>query len=105
MNVVNQTTAKASLIQMLVIVFRRMEADSSTVPIQPIVVAELMEPVEKSDADGSMTQFVQGFITKIMQDIDGVFNPVAPSKVSLGGHNGACEDTTKQAMWICSICL
>ncbi|XWS45949.1 hypothetical protein CRYUN_Cryun14cG0023200 [Craigia yunnanensis] len=93
-NVVNQTTAKASLIQMLVIVFRRMEADSSTVPIQPIVVAELMEPVEKADADGSMTQFVQGFITKIMQDIDGVFNPVAPSKVSLGGHDGAFETTT-----------
>ncbi|MBA0714875.1 hypothetical protein Golax_013819 [Gossypium laxum] len=93
-NVVNQTTAKASLVQMLVIVFRRMEADSSTVPIQPIVVAELMEPVEKSDADGSMTQFVQGFITKIMQDIDGVLNPVAPSKVSLGGHDGAFETTT-----------
>ncbi|XP_022757107.1 brefeldin A-inhibited guanine nucleotide-exchange protein 2-like isoform X3 [Durio zibethinus] len=93
-NVVNQTTAKASLIQMLVIVFRRMEADSSTVPVQPIVVAELMEPVEKSDADASMTQFVQGFITKIMQDIDGVFNPVAPSKVSLGGHDGAFETTT-----------
>ncbi|OMO78597.1 SEC7-like protein [Corchorus capsularis] len=93
-NVVNQTTAKASLIQMLVIVFRRMEADSSTVPIQPIVVAELMEPVEKSDADGSMTQFVQGFITKIMQDIDGVLNPVAPGKASLGGHDGAFETTT-----------
>ena len=95
-NVVNQTTAKASLIQMLVIVFRRMEADSSTVPIQPIVVAELMEPVEKSDGDNSMTQFVQGFITKIMQDIDGVLNPVTPSgKVSLlGGHDGAFETTT-----------
>ncbi|PON48350.1 Coatomer beta subunit [Parasponia andersonii] len=93
-NVVNQTTAKASLIQMLVIVFRRMEADSSTVPIQPIVVAELMEPIEKSDADGSMTMFVQGFITKIMQDIDGVLNPVTPSKVSLGGHDGAFETTT-----------
>ncbi|XP_027335734.1 brefeldin A-inhibited guanine nucleotide-exchange protein 2 isoform X1 [Abrus precatorius] len=95
-NVVNQTTAKASLIQMLVIVFRRMEADSSTVPIQPIVVAELMEPVEKSDVDNSMTQFVQGFITKIMQDIDGVLNPVTPSgKVSLlGGHDGAFETTT-----------
>lgn len=90
-NVVNQTTAKASLIQMLVIVFRRMEADSSTVPIQPIVVAELMEPIEKSDADGSMTMFVQGFITKIMQDIDGVFNPVTPS--SLSGHDGAFETT------------
>lgn len=95
-NVVNQTTAKASLIQMLVIVFRRMEADSSTVPIQPIVVAELMEPVEKSDVDNSMTQFVQGFITKIMQDIDGVLNPTTPSgKVSLlGGHDGAFETTT-----------
>lgn len=90
----NQTTAKASLIQMLVIVFRRMEADSSTVPIQPIVVAELMEPAEKSDVDGSMTMFVQGFITKIMQDIDGVLNPVTPGKVSLGGHDGAFETTT-----------
>lgn len=93
-NVVNQTTAKASLIQMLVIVFRRMEADSSTVPIQPIVVAELMEPVEKSDADGSMTMFVQGFITKIMQDIDGVLNSGTPSKVSLVAHDGAFETTT-----------
>ncbi|GAV75676.1 Sec7 domain-containing protein/DUF1981 domain-containing protein/Sec7_N domain-containing protein [Cephalotus follicularis] len=92
-NVVNQTTAKASLIQMLVIVFRRMEADSSTVPIQPIVVAELMEPIEKSDSDGSMTVFVQGFITKIMQDIDGVLNPVTPSKVSLGAHDGAFDTT------------
>ncbi|TYH58718.1 hypothetical protein ES332_D08G173900v1 [Gossypium tomentosum] len=91
--VVNQTTAKASLVQMLVIVFRRMEADSSAVPVQPIVVAELMEPIEKSDADGSMTQFVQGFITKIMQDIDGVLNPVTPSRVSLGGHDGAFETT------------
>ncbi|XP_042512554.1 brefeldin A-inhibited guanine nucleotide-exchange protein 2-like [Macadamia integrifolia] len=92
-NVVNQTTAKASLIQMLVIVFRRMEADSSSVPIQPIVVAELMEPIEKSDADGSMTQFVQGFITKIMQDIDVVLNPT-PTKAALGGHDGAFETAT-----------
>uniref|UniRef100_A0A6N2L832 SEC7 domain-containing protein n=1 Tax=Salix viminalis TaxID=40686 RepID=A0A6N2L832_SALVM len=94
-NVVNQTTAKASLIQMLVIVFRRMEADSSTVPVQPIVVAELMEPVEKSDVDGSMAVFVQGFITKIMQDIDGVFNPGTPSKSSMTvAHDGAFETTT-----------
>ncbi|XP_043718466.1 brefeldin A-inhibited guanine nucleotide-exchange protein 2-like [Telopea speciosissima] len=93
-NVVNQTTAKASLIQMLVIVFRRMEADSSTVPVQPIVVAELMEPVEKSDTDGSMTQFVQGFITKIMQDIDVVLNPTPTGKTGLGGHDDAFETTT-----------
>ncbi|KAL6004773.1 Brefeldin A-inhibited guanine nucleotide-exchange protein 2 [Asimina triloba] len=92
-NVVNQTTAKASLIQMLVIVFRRMEADSSTVPIQPIVVAELMEPAEKSGADVNMTQFVQGFITKIMQDIDVVLNPTPLAKSSLGVHDGAFEST------------
>lgn len=93
-NVVNQTTAKASLIQMLVIVFRRMEADSSTAPVQPIVVAELMEPVEKSDADGSMTHFVQGFITKVMQDIDVVLNPATPRRGSVGGHDGAFDTTT-----------
>lgn len=95
-NVVNQTTAKASLIQMLVIVFRRMEADSSTVPIQPIVVAELMEPTEKTDADGTMTMFVQGFITKIMQDIDGVLNPGTPraAAASSGAHDGAFETKT-----------
>ncbi|CAN8254084.1 unnamed protein product [Cochlearia groenlandica] len=90
-NVVNQTTAKASLIQILVIVFRRMEADSSTVPIQPIVVADLMQPIEKSDADGTMTQFVQGFITKIMQDIDGVLNPTMSGSV---GQDGALGTTT-----------
>ncbi|KFK42561.1 hypothetical protein AALP_AA1G011300 [Arabis alpina] len=89
-NVVNQATAKASLVQMSVIVFRRMEADSSTVPIQPIVVAELMEPMDKSESDPSTTQSVQGFITKIMQDFDGVFNS-ANAKGTFGGHDGAFE--------------
>uniref|UniRef100_A0A1J3DME3 Brefeldin A-inhibited guanine nucleotide-exchange protein 3 n=1 Tax=Noccaea caerulescens TaxID=107243 RepID=A0A1J3DME3_NOCCA len=89
-NAVNQATAKASLVQMSVIVFRRMEADSSTVPIQPIVVAELMEPTDKSQSDPSTTQSVQGFITKIMQDIDGVFNS-ANAKGTFGGHDGAFE--------------
>ncbi|ESQ36827.1 hypothetical protein EUTSA_v10006576mg [Eutrema salsugineum] len=89
-NAVNQATAKASLVQMSVIVFRRMEADSSTVPIQPIVVAELMEPTDKSESDPSTTQSVQGFITKIMQDIDGVFNS-ANAKGTFGGHDGAFE--------------
>ncbi|KAL7238688.1 hypothetical protein ACSBR2_004729 [Camellia fascicularis] len=92
-NLTNQTTAKASLIQMLVIVFRRMEADSSTVPVQPIVVAELMEPPEKADSDESMTMFVQGFITKVIQEIDGVLNPVTPARLGSGVsvHDGAFE--------------
>ncbi|CAL5401165.1 unnamed protein product [Camellia sinensis] len=94
-NLTNQTTAKASLIQMLVIVFRRMEADSSTVPVQPIVVAELMEPPEKADSDESMTMFVQGFITKVIQEIDGVLNPVTPARLGSGVsvHDGAFETT------------
>ncbi|KAM7472118.1 hypothetical protein LguiA_010301 [Lonicera macranthoides] len=91
-NVVNQATAKASLIQMLVIIFRRMEADSSTVPVQPIVVAELMEAPEKADADGAMTVFVQGFITKIMQDIDGVLHVGTPRSGLV--RDGAFETNT-----------
>ncbi|KAG0496888.1 hypothetical protein HPP92_001579 [Vanilla planifolia] len=65
-NPVNQTTAKASLIQMLVIVFRRMEADSSTVP---------------------------SFITKIISDIDVVLNPPTPS-ASSAKYNGAFESAS-----------
>lgn len=87
--VVNQTTAKASLIQMLVIVFRRMEADSSAVPVQPIVVADLMEPAERSISDSNITQFVQSFITKVVQDIEVVLNP-SPSLKSMG-HDGAFD--------------
>ncbi|KAK6944412.1 LOW QUALITY PROTEIN: Mon2/Sec7/BIG1-like, dimerization and cyclophilin-binding domain [Dillenia turbinata] len=77
----------------IVIVFRRMEADSSTVPIQPIVVAELMEPAEKADADESMTMFVQGFITRIMQDLDIVLN-LRTTRPSPTAHDGAFETTT-----------
>ncbi|MCO5607714.1 hypothetical protein L7F22_061913 [Adiantum nelumboides] len=87
--IVNQTTAKASLTQMLVIVFRRMEADSSTVPVQPIVVADLIEPSERSISDTNMTQFVQSFISKVVQDIEVVLNP-SPSLKSMG-HDGAFD--------------
>lgn len=86
---VNQTTAKASLTQMLVIVFRRMEADSSTVPVQPIVVADLMEPAERSNSDTNVVQFVQGFITKVVQEIEVVLTP-SPSLRSQR-HDGAFD--------------
>ncbi|XP_051145511.1 brefeldin A-inhibited guanine nucleotide-exchange protein 2-like [Andrographis paniculata] len=94
-NAVSQTTAKASLVQMLVLIFRRMEADSSNVAMQPIVVAELMGPLEKEDEDGSMAVFVQGFITKIMQDFDGVFSPGGGATGSgIGVHDGAFDTKT-----------
>ncbi|PKA61135.1 Brefeldin A-inhibited guanine nucleotide-exchange protein 2 [Apostasia shenzhenica] len=91
---VNQTTAKASLIQMLVIVFRRMEADSSTVPVQPIVVADLIDPAADL-IDGDVNQFVQGFITRIIGDIDGVFNP--GSRLSAGGRERAFNATAVES--------
>ncbi|KAG6550387.1 hypothetical protein Mapa_008350 [Marchantia paleacea] len=92
---VNQSTAKASLTQMLVIVFRRMEADSSTVPVQPIVVADLMEPAERSNSDTNVTQFVQGFITKVVQDIEVVLSPMPPLKTMK--HDGAFDATASES--------
>ncbi|CBI38863.3 unnamed protein product, partial [Vitis vinifera] len=51
-NVVNQTTAKASLIQMLVIVFRRMEADSSTTTtVETTNPADLLDSTDKDIDD------------------------------------------------------
>ncbi|KAG6519455.1 brefeldin A-inhibited guanine nucleotide-exchange protein 2-like isoform X1 [Zingiber officinale] len=98
-NPVNQSTAKASLIQMLVIVFRRMEGDS-TVPIQPIVVAEMMEPGGRSRTTTSVdANFVQGFITRIINDIDGVLNPSAPlsRNISANKHDGAFSSTVVES--------
>jgi brefeldin A-inhibited guanine nucleotide-exchange protein len=100
---VNQATAKASLVQMLVIVFRRMEADSSTIPVQPIVVAEVIELPETA-AGGSPTadpNFVQGFISKIIGDIDGALTPLSRTASSAAAgagtaavpHDGAFETT------------
>lgn len=96
-NPVNQTTAKASLIQMLVIIFRRMEADSSTVPVQPIVVADLIDlTVDDLSADGNAIQFVQGFITRIIGDIDGVLK--SRSTPSTAFYDGAFEHTAVESM-------
>lgn len=72
-----------------------MEADSSTVPVQPIVVADLMaDPTsDTSSAASSEFSFVQGFITKIISDIDVVLNPPAPS-ASAAKYDGAFESTS-----------
>eukprot|EP00850_Spirogloea_muscicola_P003472 SM000014S00260 [mRNA] locus=s14:364320:373142:+ [translate_table: standard] len=97
---VNQTTAKASLTQMLVVVFRRMEADSSTVPVAPIVVADLMDPVERSGGgsqDQNMAHFVQGFITRAVEDMEVALAPALPSPIvqqlRQSRHDGAFEAT------------
>lgn len=60
---VNQTTAKASLTQMVNVVFQRMEHHSETAAVAPIVVSDVlgMPPVESS----SMSMYVQNFLQEV----------------------------------------
>ena len=62
---VNQTTAKASLTQMLNVVFQRMEAGSQQVHVAPIVVSDVLglPPVDTS----SVSAFVQSFLHEVRQ--------------------------------------
>ena len=74
---VNQSTAKASLTQMLTVVFHRLEAGSSEASAPAIVVADLLRPSEKSkpsDGDGvqEMVNFVQSFVGKVIADMNTV---------------------------------
>jgi hypothetical protein len=58
---VNQTTAKASLTQMLNCVFQRMELNSEVVHVQPIAVVDLLG----STSTESDTTFVQNFLHEV----------------------------------------
>lgn len=62
---VNQTTAKASLTQMLNIAFQRMEAGSETVQPSPIAVTDQLGlPPEETN---SVTAFVNSFLHDVRQ--------------------------------------
>ncbi|CAD7702431.1 unnamed protein product [Ostreobium quekettii] len=66
---VNQTTAKASLTQMLNVVFQRMEANSLNVPIAPIVVSDVLGlPKVATTESASLSNFVQTFVNKAVAD-------------------------------------
>lgn len=60
---VNQNTAKASLTQMVNIVFQRMEHHSEIVSLPPIIVTDVLglPPVETS----SVSAFVQNFLHEV----------------------------------------
>ncbi|KIZ07158.1 Brefeldin A-inhibited guanine nucleotide-exchange protein 2, partial [Monoraphidium neglectum] len=67
---VNQTTAKASLTQMLNVVFQRMEADSMMVQVKPIAVADMLSLAKggmaaPQDASG-VTPAVQNFLNSVI---------------------------------------
>ncbi|DBA82002.1 TPA: hypothetical protein ACH3X1_007704 [Trebouxia sp. C0004] len=65
---VNQTTAKASLTQMLNVVFQRMEAGSEQVHVAPIIVSDVLglPPVDTS----SLSAFVQSFLHEVVTSAD-----------------------------------
>lgn len=60
---VNQNTAKASLTQIVNVVFQRMEYHSETVSLPPIIVTDVLglPPVESS----SVSAFVQNFLQEV----------------------------------------
>lgn len=90
---VNQSTAKASLTQMLTIVFHRLEADSSEAPAPTIVVADLLRPgthTKDDDTVGQMVLFVQQFVNKVISDINTV--SVLGTNIAAGAMGGADDD-------------
>mmetsp|Transcript_7972 Transcript_7972/g.29482 ORF Transcript_7972/g.29482 Transcript_7972/m.29482 type:complete len:1752 (-) Transcript_7972:83-5338(-) len=72
-NEIHQSTAKASLTQMCNVVFQRMEATSPEAG--PLTAADLVEPAEVSP---SVSQYVQGYVTRVLDDIEGAFATSAP---------------------------
>ncbi|XP_024541573.1 brefeldin A-inhibited guanine nucleotide-exchange protein 2 [Selaginella moellendorffii] len=81
----NQTSAKATLTQILRVIFTRMEADSASVPLQPVVLTDLLE-AERTTSD----TFVQNFLTKVALDFDVVLH-VGPKLVQ---HDDAFSAAT-----------
>jgi len=75
---VNQATAKASLTQMVNIVFQRMEANSVVVPMQPIMVSDILGlgPSMSSDT-ASVASVVQTFLNRVVDDFTAPPNPDA----------------------------
>ena len=71
----NQTTAKASLTQMLNIVFQRMEAGSETVQPLPLAVSDQLglPPPEQSN----VTAFVNNFLHEVGRDFPLFLIPIS----------------------------
>jgi brefeldin A-inhibited guanine nucleotide-exchange protein len=67
-NDVNQSTAKATLTQMLNVVFQRMEAGSTRVVVPPIVVSDLLGG--PSAENSNVSAFVQQFLYDVATQVD-----------------------------------
>ncbi|KAG2485588.1 hypothetical protein HYH03_015653 [Edaphochlamys debaryana] len=77
---VNQQTAKATLTQMLNVVFQRMEADSVFVEVRPIAVTDVLGLPRTSPSDtGSLTSVVQSFLNNVVMVTAGMQAQPGPS--------------------------
>ncbi|EFN54845.1 hypothetical protein CHLNCDRAFT_35815 [Chlorella variabilis] len=79
---VNQATAKATLTQMLNVVFQRMEAGSCHVVVPPIVVSDLLG-LPPADAS-NMSAFVQQFLYDVITTVDPFGTPAAEQAEQAG---------------------
>lgn len=85
---VNQTAAKASLTQMLMAVFHRMEKSSPYAAVPTVVVSELLHSTQGNEGSSSSptAPYVQQFLNKIAQDLGSAFGPVSSASASETHH-------------------
>ncbi|KAG2437305.1 hypothetical protein HXX76_005962 [Chlamydomonas incerta] len=77
---VNQQTAKATLTQMLNVVFQRMEADSVFVEVRPIMVTDVLGLPKTNPSDvGSLTAVVQSFLNNVVMVTAGMGQQQGPN--------------------------
>ncbi|GFH25081.1 brefeldin A-inhibited guanine nucleotide-exchange 2-like, partial [Haematococcus lacustris] len=77
---VNQTTAKASLTQMLNVVFQRLEADAIAVEVRPVVLSDVLGLPRNTgagpqDAATVMAATVQSFLNNVIMVSGGMLGP------------------------------
>ncbi|KAL6762063.1 hypothetical protein V8C86DRAFT_3013062 [Haematococcus lacustris] len=77
---VNQTTAKASLTQMLNVVFQRLEADAIAVEVRPVVLSDVLGLPRNAgagpqDAATVMAATVQSFLNNVIMVSGGMLGP------------------------------
>lgn len=75
-NGTNQICAKSVLAQMMIIVFTRVESNSMLVSFNSVSVAELLEFADRNLNEGSSIQFVQNFVSEIVDAKEMVPLPV-----------------------------
>ena len=101
---VNQATAKASLTQMLTVVFHRLETDDPSTLPPPIVVADLLgkndlathtKSATSDDSFENLAGYVQGLLNKAIADTNASIAGIAVAVGAVEPDDG-CVDETRE---------